>query len=142
MSDPVKAPAHYAGDGKIACMDAMRSMLTGYQRSGVSSLRMEGSPLEASYWATCAFKYVWRWPCKNGLQDLEKARQCIEYAIDALRPKKAKEDTDSWEKLEEDCKCYPQSYCKNHGLDFTVYGSETEFALDLVRRAKALAGIF
>lgn len=73
--DPVKCPAHYAGDGKIACMDAMRSMMAGYVEEGADGM--------AAYWSLTALKYLWRWPGKNGVQDLEKARQCISYAIDA-----------------------------------------------------------
>ena len=76
MADEVRAPGHYAGDGKIACMDAMRSMLAGYGRA------LRGD-YEAVFWAVCAFKYLWRWPLKGGVQDLEKARRCIDYAIGA-----------------------------------------------------------
>ena len=93
-NDPVRRPAHYAGNGKVACMDAIRSMLAGYARS----LSMVGNTIEAAYWSTCALKYIWRWPAKNGVQDLEKARQCIGYAIDALRP----EDRDAPFELEKD----------------------------------------
>lgn len=85
MTDPVKAPAHYAGDGKVACMDAMRSMLAGYERAMREERCAVSNTLEAAYWSTCAFKYIWRWPLKNGIQDLEKARQCIGYAINALK---------------------------------------------------------
>lgn len=71
MSDPVKAPAHYEGDGKITCKDAMRSMM--YDAST--------APIQ-SYWWACAFKYLWRWPHKgNRLQDLEKCVQCIQEII-------------------------------------------------------------
>ena len=72
-SDPVSAPTHYSGDGHIECKDAMRSMLAGYDRADVKSA--------VAYWLTTALKYIWRAPLKNGLQDLKKARECIDIAI-------------------------------------------------------------
>lgn len=66
MSDPVTAPSHYEGDGVITAKDAMRSMMHG----------AEVSPI-AAYWWGCAFKYVWRAVRKNGLQDIDKAIQCL-----------------------------------------------------------------
>lgn len=60
-SDPVTAPSHYAGSG-IECKEAMRSMM--------------GEDM-ANYWWGCAFKYVWRWPHKNGVQDIDKAIECL-----------------------------------------------------------------
>lgn len=69
MGDAVHDPAHYRGDGKIHCKDALRSMLAGYGD--------EVSDVEA-YWAGCALKYLWRWPGKNGLQDIDKGIQCLE----------------------------------------------------------------
>lgn len=78
MSDPVSAPAHYAGDGKIECMAALRSMM-----HGIMML-----PSRA-YWWGCAFKYLWRWPHKNGLQDLYKCRQCLDYLIEEVEDAEA-----------------------------------------------------
>lgn len=75
MSDPVSAPAHYAGDGEVECRRALRSMMAGYDRA-------EGMGGSSKYWLGCALKYVWRAPLKNGRQDLEKAAQCIRYAIE------------------------------------------------------------
>lgn len=72
-SDPVSAPTHYSGDGHIECKDAMRSMLAGYDCADAKST--------VAYWLTTALKYIWRAPLKNGLQDLEKARECIDIAI-------------------------------------------------------------
>ena len=68
-NDPISAPIHYAGDG-LECMDAMRSMMT-YAKV---------EPMQA-YWWGCATKYLWRWPHKNGIQDLMKCRQCLDYLI-------------------------------------------------------------
>ena len=74
--DPVHAPAHYAGDGKVECKAAMASMMAGYDLAVVCS--------NVAYWCGCAFKYLWRWPLKNRRQDLMKARECIDLAISSL----------------------------------------------------------
>ena len=66
MSDIVKAPAHYMGDGKIQCKHAMRSM----------TKPVEMDPYAAHWWQE-AFKYVWRWPLKNGVQDIDKAIESL-----------------------------------------------------------------
>lgn len=87
MADTVEAPEHYAGDGEVDCMRAMRSMQAGWgwgividpKRSRVSI----GKTIAVSYWLTTAFKYIWRWPFKGGLEDIKKARRCIDYAIAA-----------------------------------------------------------
>jgi hypothetical protein len=79
MYHPVKEPRHYAGDGKIACMDALRSML-----SPSHDPQANLSPT-VIYWWGCAFKYLWRWPLKNGVQDVEKCKQCIEYMLEELK---------------------------------------------------------
>lgn len=70
MFHPVKAPKHYAGNGEIECKDALASMLYDAE----SRL-----PSTAIYWWGCAFKYLWRWPWKNGKQDIAKCRQCLDY---------------------------------------------------------------
>ena len=72
-------PDHYAGDGQIECMDAMRSMMSGDQYA---------LPAQSAYWWGCAFKYLWRWRRKNGVQDLQKCRQCIDYLISETEGKK------------------------------------------------------
>jgi hypothetical protein len=69
VSDPVKAPAHYAGDGAITCKDALASMFCGADHDNVTPLGF--------YWWGCAFKYLWRWNRKNGAQDIEKAIECL-----------------------------------------------------------------
>ncbi len=38
----------------------------------------------ASYWWGCAFKYLWRWTRKNGLEDLRKCSQCIDFLMDEM----------------------------------------------------------
>ena len=74
MFHPVKAPKHYAGNGKIECKDALESML---YPTGITK------PI-VNYWWGCAFKYLWRWPLKNGRQDIEKCIQCLEYLKEEL----------------------------------------------------------
>lgn len=73
MDDEVREPRHYRGDGSIECMDAMRSMMADAP-----------VPAYAAFWWGAAFKYVWRWPWKNGRRDLEKARRCIEYLLEVV----------------------------------------------------------
>lgn len=73
MFHPVKAPRHYAGDGEIECMDALKSMF-----HNANSPEAGLTPTMV-YWWGCAFKYLWRWPWKNGRQDIEKAIQCLTY---------------------------------------------------------------
>ena len=70
--DAVEHPVHYAGDGKIECMAAMRSMM--------SAAEGKLSP-QSSYWWGCAFKYLWRWILKGGVEDLRKCKQCVDYLI-------------------------------------------------------------
>lgn len=78
--NPVSAPAHYTGDGHIEAMAAMKSMMSVFERP---ELKGRYSPMSI-YWLGCAFKYIWRWPLKNGLEDLKKCRQCLDYLIEEL----------------------------------------------------------
>lgn len=68
--NPVTKPAHYQGHTGIECKDAMQSML--------------GVDPYIAYMQGCAFKYLWRWREKNGIEDLQKARECIGNMLDAL----------------------------------------------------------
>lgn len=82
--DSVEHPDHYAGDGKIECMDAMRSMMSSDPATRHAQI--------AAYWWGCVFEYLWRWRRKSGLgksglEDLEKARQCLDYLIGEIEPK-------------------------------------------------------
>lgn len=76
-ADAVSHPRHYAGDGSVECMEAMRSMM-----SAAPDGKVKGAK---TYWWGCAFKYLWRWPLKNGPEDLMKAAQCIEYLLDEVK---------------------------------------------------------
>lgn len=73
MSDVISHPDHYAGHG-IECMDAMKSMMYGADVTN-----------SQAYWWGCAFKYLWRWVRKNGEEDLEKCKRCIDYLLEDLR---------------------------------------------------------
>ena len=73
MFHPVREPRHYSGDGKISCMMAVKSMFSGLKLSAVQV-----------YWYGCAFKYLWRWPWKDGKQDIDKCIQCLNYLKDEL----------------------------------------------------------
>lgn len=69
----VSDPRHYDGDGTIRCRDALASMMA-----------HADVPAESCYYWGCAFKYLWRWPHKDGLQDLYKCRQCIDMLIETM----------------------------------------------------------
>ena len=74
-----EVPNHYIGDGEITCADAMRSMACNYDNA-----KLIVSPMMLWWWL-CAFKYVWRWPWKNGLSDVEKAIDCLHHLRTLLR---------------------------------------------------------
>ena len=59
MMDKVNNPSHYTS-GKIECIDAMQSCLTKEEFKGF----LRGN----------IFKYIWRSPLKNGIEDLKKAQ--------------------------------------------------------------------
>lgn len=68
--NPVLSPKHYAGNGTIECKHAMESMIQGWEENG-------NVDYNTAYWLTCAFKYLWRAPIKNGLEDINKAMECL-----------------------------------------------------------------
>lgn len=45
---------------------------------------MLGTEAYVSHMQACAFKYIWRWRDKNGIEDLKKARECIDNMIRAI----------------------------------------------------------
>ena len=63
-------PGHYSRGG-MECADAMRAMMYG----------LDITNMEA-YWLGCAMKYIWRFAEKNGVEDLEKARECLRLLIE------------------------------------------------------------
>lgn len=72
MTDNVSHPAHYTGGG-IEAKDALKAAMSDSQLSPM-----------ACYWWGCAFKYLWRFERKNGLEDLKKCRQCIDFLIEEV----------------------------------------------------------
>lgn len=58
MSDPVNHPEHYTS-GDIECLDAIKAALGENYKYYV-----QGNLI----------KYIWRFPLKNGMQDLQKAQ--------------------------------------------------------------------
>ena len=73
IMDVVHKPPHY-NEGSIECIDAMKAMADGV---------MNVSAHEAYCWQN-AFKYIWRWPYKNGAEDLKKARWYLNRLIEEL----------------------------------------------------------
>ena len=68
MNDPVNHPAHYTAGG-VECIDAI-----------TAALACQIDPVSA--WLTGqVIKYLWRWPQKNGAEDLRKARWYLERLI-------------------------------------------------------------
>lgn len=67
MADSVRNPSHYDGAHGVDCAEAMANMVD----------RHMGLTGSESYWWATALKYLWRWPLKNGREDLDKAVECI-----------------------------------------------------------------
>lgn len=67
--DVVNKPPHYNA-ANIECIDAMTAMVEGAD-----------VPAHESYCWQNAFKYLWRFPYKNGLEDLRKARWYLDRLI-------------------------------------------------------------
>lgn len=68
INDPVNHPAHYTAGG-IECIDAIAAALTS-----------QNDPMSAWLTGQC-LKYLWRWPLKNGLEDLKKTRFYLDRLI-------------------------------------------------------------
>jgi hypothetical protein len=73
--DVVTKPPHYNNAG-IECIDAMEAMVEG----------AKVDPHAAYCWQN-SFKYLWRWPYKNGLEDLKKAHWYLTRLIQMETPK-------------------------------------------------------
>ena len=69
MSDNVKHPSHYCKGG-MECIDAIKA--------AVSDIT---DPFEA-YCTGNIIKYIWRWNDKNGVEDLNKAKQYADIIIE------------------------------------------------------------
>lgn len=66
--EAVEHPAHYNA-GKIECIDAIEA-----------ALACQSDPMQA-FLTGQVLKYLWRWPLKGGVEDLEKARFYLERLI-------------------------------------------------------------
>lgn len=69
-SDNVNRPKHYLKGG-LECIQVIKAQLTPEQYKGY----LYGNVL----------KYMWRWPDKNGLEDLRKAKHYLEWLIDEVK---------------------------------------------------------
>lgn len=70
----VSHPDHYSRGG-YECKDVQRALAN-------SAVNL---PVYAIYWWLNAFKYLWRWDKKNGIQDLKKCKQCIDFIIEEMQ---------------------------------------------------------
>lgn len=68
-ADNVNHPKHYCKGG-LECIQVIKAQLTPEQNKGY----LYGNVL----------KYMWRWPEKNGLEDLRKAKHYLEWLIESL----------------------------------------------------------
>ena len=86
MNDNVKHPSHYCKGG-MECIDAIKA--------AVSDIT---DPFEA-YCTGNIIKYIWRWNDKNGVEDLNKAKQyadiIIEYRASKSKPESGNPATDN-----------------------------------------------
>lgn len=80
MHDPVTSPMHYAGANGIEAKEAMANMVNRSFSKAVVTI----SPM-AVFWWCAAFKYLWRWPFKNGEQDVSKCIECLENMRNEIR---------------------------------------------------------
>ena len=67
--DNVNHPKHYCKGG-LECIQVIKAQLTPEQNKGY----LYGNVL----------KYMWRWPEKNGIEDLRKAKHYLEWLIESL----------------------------------------------------------
>lgn len=72
----VKHPSHYNQSG-VECIEAIRASL--------------GDEFPA-YCKGNVMKYLWRYKYKNGLEDLQKARQYLEWLIETEEENERKDD--------------------------------------------------
>ena len=66
--DPVNHPTHYTHGG-VECIDAIEAALS--SQTDPTNAFLTGQ----------AIKYLWRWPVKNGLEDLRKAKWYLDRLI-------------------------------------------------------------
>ena len=76
--DMVSHPPHYTS-GKVECIDAIESAIHA----------MQG---ERAFLTGQVIKYLWRWPLKNGVEDLRKARWYLDRLIKFVESVESKHD--------------------------------------------------
>ena len=81
MNDNVKHPSHYCKGG-MECINAIKA--------AVSDI---ADPFEA-YCTGNIIKYIWRWNDKNGVEDLNKAKQYADIIIE-YRESKDRSETEN-----------------------------------------------
>lgn len=79
----VDHPDHYASSS-IECKDAMSSAFGDRSYVYKSGNEYKNVKPICFYWWGCVFKYIWRWRRKNGIEDLKKARKCLDFMIEEL----------------------------------------------------------
>ena len=72
VTDPVNHPIHYV-NGSVECIEAIESSMDTEAFRG--------------YCKGCILKYVWRYPLKNGVEDLKKAHWYLDALIKSLEKK-------------------------------------------------------
>ena len=65
-------PDHYRRNG-VEASEIMEAVLLGEEVDNVTA-----------YWWGCALKYLFRWTRKNGVEDLRKAKCCVERMIERI----------------------------------------------------------
>lgn len=68
-NDNVQQPGHYTFGG-VECIEALRACMSSDAFSGFCKGNI--------------MKYLWRYEHKNGLEDLKKARQYLDWLIEAV----------------------------------------------------------
>lgn len=74
-ADNVNHPGHY-NQGSIECIEAM--------------IQTQGIQATIDFCICNAFKYIWRYPAKNGFEDIKKAQWYINKAIELNKMKEKK----------------------------------------------------
>lgn len=70
-NDPVNHPSHYTSGGN-ECIDAIKAALSCHK-----------DPI-FSWYTGQIMKYLWRWPLKNGIEDLKKAKFYLDHLINDI----------------------------------------------------------
>jgi hypothetical protein len=70
-SDPVKHPSHYCKGG-LECINVIKAITSDH--SGIMAVYVGN-----------AQKYLWRFNRKNGLEDLEKLKQYVQWMIEEVQ---------------------------------------------------------